>query len=89
MPHKFQASNLLTPVSPSSSYLGHGLVRTEHTFTTLGQVSAFAVAVAIQEGSPSAEEIPYERLREHLDNAGFVLDVTANGIPQKVISPER
>lgn len=89
MPHKSQASNLITPVAPSASYLGFGLVRTEHTFTTMGQVSAFAVAVAIKENSPSAEDIPYARLREYLDDAGFVLDVTANGIPQKVISPER
>ena len=88
-PHREQASNLLTPVAPSSSYLGFGLVRTEHTFTTMGQVSAFAVAVALQEGSPSAEDVPYAKLREQLLDAGFVLDVSANGIPQKVISPER
>ncbi|KAH7176431.1 FAD dependent oxidoreductase-domain-containing protein [Dactylonectria macrodidyma] len=89
VPHAAQCSNLFTPGSPSSTHLGHGLVRTEHTFTTLGQVSAFAAAIAIKEGSASAEEVPYELLRAQLVEAGFILDVTANGIPQKVISPIR
>ncbi|KAH7157979.1 FAD dependent oxidoreductase-domain-containing protein [Dactylonectria estremocensis] len=89
VPHAAQCSNLFTPGSPSSTHLGHGLVRTEHTFTTLGQVSAFAAAIAIKEGSASAEEVPYELLRAQLVEPGFILDVTGNGIPQKVISPTR
>ena len=89
VPHREQASNLITPVTPSASYIGYGIIRTEHTFTTMGQVAAFAVAVAIQENSQSAEDIPYARLREHLIDAGFILDITDNGIPQKVYSPIR
>lgn len=89
VPHASQCSNLFTPGSPSSTHLGHGLVRTEHTFTTLGQVSAFAAYIAIKESCASAEDVPYYLLREKLEEAGFLLDLTANGIPQKVISPLR
>ncbi|CAJ0544911.1 Ff.00g084530.m01.CDS01 [Fusarium sp. VM40] len=89
VPHASQCSNLFTPGSPSSTHLGHGLVRTEHTFTTLGQVSAFAASIAIKESCASAEDVPYYLIREKLEEAGFLLDLTANGIPQKVISPIR
>lgn len=89
VPHASQCSNLFTPVSPSSTHLGHGLVRTEHTFTTMGQVNAFAVPIAITSGFPSAEDVPYDLLRKCLDQDGFILDVMANGIPRKVVSPDR
>ncbi|KAM0259078.1 hypothetical protein ACHAPA_010926 [Fusarium lateritium] len=89
VPHASQCSNLFTPGSPSSTHLGHGLVRTEHTFTTLGQVSAFAAAIAIKEGCASAEEVPYHLLREKLLEAGFMLDLKAQGIPERVVSPQR
>lgn len=89
VPKDSECSNLFAPTAPSSTYMGFSLVRLEHTFTTIGQVSAFAAKVAIENGGLSAEKVPYKKLREYLDDAGFTLNVTANGIQQVVYSPPR
>lgn len=84
VPQSSQCSNLFVPTSPSSSHLGFSLLRIEHTFMTMGQVSAFAADIAIKTGAQSSEEVNYDLLREQLNNAGFLLDANADDLPDRV-----
>ena len=53
---------------------------------TMGQVSAFAADLAIKTDAWSAEKVDYDLLREKLDAAGFLLNATADGLPDRVPS---
>ncbi|KAJ5301911.1 hypothetical protein N7508_006774 [Penicillium antarcticum] len=84
VPKSSQCSNLFVPTAPSSSHLGFSLLRIEHTFMTMGQVSAFAADIAIKTAANSSQEVDYKQLREKLDAAGFLLDANADDLPDRV-----
>ncbi|KAJ5767056.1 uncharacterized protein N7511_004672 [Penicillium nucicola] len=84
VPKSHQCSNLFVPTSPSSSHLGFSLLRIEHTFMSMGQVSAFAADIAILTAATSSQEVDYMLLRKKLDAAGFLLDPNADDLPVRV-----
>ncbi|KAJ5368820.1 uncharacterized protein N7496_008580 [Penicillium cataractarum] len=84
VPKSTMCKNLFVPTSPSSTHLGFSLLRVEHTFMTMGQVSAIAADIAIKTNASSVEKVNYDLLREQLDATGFLLNATADGLPSRV-----
>lgn len=64
-PKKAECSNLLVPVSLSSSHIAFGSIRMEPVFMILGQSAATAAVHAIDENK-AVQDISYERLKEQL-----------------------
>ncbi len=64
-PKKAECSNLLVPVSLSSSHIAFGSIRMEPVFMILGQSAATAAVQAIDENK-AVQDINYARLKEQL-----------------------
>jgi hypothetical protein len=73
VPHAGECPNLLVPVCLGASHIAYGSIRMEPVFMILGQSAALAASLAINESCPSLQELPYERLRPLLEQAGQVL----------------
>ncbi|NNE91716.1 MAG: FAD-dependent oxidoreductase, partial [Verrucomicrobiales bacterium] len=73
VPKKEQCENLLVPVCVSSSHIAFGSIRMEPVFMILGQSSATAASMAIDEGI-AVQDVSYEKLRERLLADGQVLE---------------
>jgi len=65
VPRSTEATNLLTPTCPSSSYVAYGAYRIEFTFMIAGQSAATAANLAIQQ-NVSVQDVPYPFLRDAL-----------------------
>lgn len=64
-PKQDECTNLLVPVSLSSSHIAFGSIRMEPVFMILGQSSATAASLAIRDDC-AVQEISYNALRERL-----------------------
>jgi hypothetical protein len=73
VPKRGQCDNLLVPVCVSSSHIAFGSIRMEPVFMILGQSSATAAAMAIDE-NVAVQEVEYTKLRERLLKDGQVLE---------------
>ncbi len=72
VPKRGEVENLLVPWAVSSSHIAFGSIRMEPVFMILGQSSATAAAIAIDDGV-SVQEVDYAKLRERLLKDGQVL----------------
>ena len=71
-PKQQQCDTLLASICVSSSHIAFGSIRMEPVFMILGQSSATAAAIAIEQDS-AVQEVPYERLRSQLLRDGQIL----------------
>ena len=69
VPKKEECANLLVPVSLSASHVAFGSIRMEPVFMILGQSAGTAAAIAIEQGI-AVQQVPYEKLRRKLLDAG-------------------
>src|SRR5690606_28108132 len=74
VPKRNESTNLLTSTCPSSSHIAYGAIRLEWTFMVLGQSTAMAAVMAIEDDI-EGQDVNYKKLRERLLAAGQVLKV--------------
>ena len=74
VPKKEQCENLLVPVCVSSSHIAFGSIRMEPVFMILGQSSATAACMALDQ-TVAVQDVPYADLRERLLEDGQVLEL--------------
>jgi hypothetical protein len=72
-PKREECSNLLLPVTLSSSHAAYGSIRMEPVYMVLGQSAAIAASLCLELGV-SVQDLPYEALRGKLLETGQVLD---------------
>ena len=72
-PRREECENLLVPVCVAASHIAYGSIRMEPVFMVLGQSSATAAVLAIEQGS-SVQDVAYPRLRERLVADGQILE---------------
>lgn len=72
VPKKGQCDNLLVSVCVSSSHIAFGSIRMEPVFMILGQSSATAAVMAI-DNDLAVQEVPYTSLKQQLLKDGQVL----------------
>lgn len=65
VPKRQQCENLFVPVCLAASHIAYGSIRMEPVFMILGQSSATAAAIAIDENIP-VQQVSYAKLRERL-----------------------
>jgi hypothetical protein len=65
VPKAAQCENLFVPVCLSASHIAYGSIRMEPVFMILGQSSAAAAAIAIDDGV-TAQKVSYEKLKAKL-----------------------
>ncbi|MEN8716394.1 MAG: FAD-dependent oxidoreductase [Verrucomicrobiales bacterium] len=73
IPRKEQCQNLLVPVCVSSTHIAFGSIRMEPVFMILGQSSAAAASIAIDDDL-AVQDVPYSELRKQLLKDGQVLE---------------
>jgi len=73
VPKRGQCDNLLVPVCVSSSHIAFGSIRMEPVFMILGQSTAAAAVMAIDEGV-AVQEVSAKKLQGQLLKRGQVLD---------------
>jgi hypothetical protein len=66
VPRTGECENLLVPVCLSATHAAHGSIRMEPVFMQLGQASALAAALALDE-RVAVQAVAYPKLREKLD----------------------
>ncbi|WP_117881002.1 FAD-dependent oxidoreductase [Aureibaculum luteum] len=72
VPKKEECTNLLVPVCVSSSHIAFGSMRMEPVFMILGQSSAVAAVLAI-DNNVAVQDVDYEMLKNALEEKGQVL----------------
>ncbi|MFG0265730.1 MAG: FAD-dependent oxidoreductase [Rhodopirellula sp. JB055] len=72
VPKRREVSNLLVPVCLSASHIAFGSIRMEPVFMVLGQTSATAAAMAIDD-QVAVQDVNYERLAKRLTEDKQVL----------------
>ncbi len=80
VPKAKECGNLFVPVCLSSTHIAYGSIRMEPVFMVLGQSSATAACMAIDDKLP-VQQVEYSKLREKLLADGQILEWTA---PAKV-----
>jgi len=75
IPPKGQCENLFSPICLSASHVAHGSIRMEPVFMALSQSAAVAAGLAI-DSKVSVQEVPYAALREKLEAARQIVDVS-------------
>ena len=78
VPKREQCKNLLVPVCVSSSHVAFGSIRMEPVFMILGQSSATAAALAMDDNA-AVQDVPYADLRKRLLEDGQVLEYEYSG----------
>lgn len=73
IPRREESTNLLVPVCLSASHMAFGSIRMEPVFMVLGQSAATAACLALDAGV-SIQDVPYEKLKEHLVKDGQILN---------------
>ncbi|MFT4156241.1 FAD-dependent oxidoreductase [Parafilimonas sp.] len=74
VPKKEECANLLAPACPSASHVAYGSIRIEFTFMELGQASAVAACLAIDENK-NVQDIKYSGLVQQLKAEGAKFSV--------------
>ncbi len=74
VPRRGEATNVITPTCPSSSYVAYGAIRILCTFMMLGQASGAAAAMAV-ENDIDIQDVPYTVLRKRLLADGLALEI--------------
>ena len=74
-PRKEECTNLLVPVSLSSSHIAFGSIRMEPVFMILGQSAAVAAGIALDKNC-SVQDVIYPELKQKLLEKGQVLQWT-------------
>ncbi|MCA8998674.1 MAG: FAD-dependent oxidoreductase [Planctomycetaceae bacterium] len=87
-PKQEQCKNLLVPVCVSSSHIAFGSIRMEPVFMILGQSSATAASIAIDQKIP-VQQVPYDQLQERLLADGQVLSYDGPRRASKGIPPQK
>jgi len=72
VPKRGECPNLLVPVCLSASHIAYGSVRMEPAFMVLAESAALAASLAIGAGT-AVQDVPYDRLRELLEEAGQIV----------------
>ena len=72
VPRENECGNLLAPVCLSASHIAYGSIRMEPVFMVLGQSSAIAAGLALEE-KVAVQRIHYEQLHRRLAAAKQVL----------------
>ena len=72
VPKKEECTNLLVPVCVSSSHIAFGSIRMEPVFMILGQSSAAAAILAI-DNHVAVQDVDYEMLKKNLEEKGQIL----------------
>ncbi len=80
VPKKGQVKNLYSTICVSSSHIAYGSIRMEPVFMILGQSAAMAAAIAIDDGL-AVQDVPYEKLKKRLMDAGQVLQHASSNEP--------
>ena len=80
VPKSSEATNLLVPVCLSASHIAFGSIRMEPVFMVLGQSSATAAALAI-DNDQAVQELNYSELREQLKADQQILEHQASAKP--------
>ena len=80
VPKSSEATNLLVPVCLSASHIAFGSIRMEPVFMVLGQSSATAAALAI-DNDQAVQELNYSELREQLEADQQILEHQASAKP--------
>lgn len=73
VPKKDECDNLLVPVCLSASHIAFGSIRMEPVFMILGQSSAIAACMGIDEGK-AVQDLEYNKLRKELISQGQILE---------------
>jgi hypothetical protein len=76
LPKRSEASNLLVSVCVSSSHVAYGSIRMEPVFMNLGQGTATAAVLAMEQGC-ELHDLPYPALRSRLEADGQIFDAAA------------
>ena len=84
VPKAGQCENLLVPWSLSASHMAFGSIRMETVFMILGQSSATAAAMAINDNL-SVQQLSYARLAAKLRADGLVLGAVADDVSPNAI----
>ena len=71
-PKRSDCTNLLVPVCLSASHIAYGSIRMEPVFMVLGQVSALAVAQAIQKANCDVQDVDSREINVAMDENPFM-----------------
>ena len=82
VPRKGECENLLVPWSLSASHMAFGSIRMEPVFMILSQSAVTAAALALEQGT-STQQVPYEKLKIHLERDGQVLEAPTSPPPNQ------
>lgn len=72
VPKKKECSNLFVPFCLSASHIAFGSIRMEPVFMILGESSAIAAVMSI-ENKTNIQDLPYEQFHQGLKNSGQIL----------------
>jgi hypothetical protein len=72
-PKEDECDNLIVPVCLSATHIAYGSIRMEPVFMALGESSAYAACMAVDQKT-TVQKIDYPKLREKLLAAGQVLE---------------
>ena len=75
VPKQSQAENLFVPVCLAATHIGYGSIRMEPVFMAMGQSSATAASMAIDEKIP-VQKVEYAKLKTRLLADGQILEWT-------------
>ncbi len=84
-PKEEECTNLLVPVSLSSSHIAFGSIRMEPVFMILGQSAAVAAGMALDENC-TVQDVDYPNLKQKLLNKGQVLEWTGPRLKAKAVA---
>jgi hypothetical protein len=82
VPRESECENLLVPVCLSASHIAYGSIRMEPVFMVLGQSSAIAAGMALDE-KVAVQKISYKSLRIRLLSAGQILEWASQSTSSK------
>lgn len=72
LPKRIQATNLLVPVCLSASHIAYGSIRMEPVFMVLGQVSAIASCLALDDGKRDVQDVNYDKINQIMTNDPYM-----------------
>ncbi len=88
VPQQSQCDNLFVPVCLAASHIAYGSIRMEPVFMIMGQSSATAASMAIDDKAP-VQKVDYAKLRARLAADGQVLVWTNQGPARGAMNPEQ
>jgi hypothetical protein len=88
IPKQSQCENLFVPVCLAASHIAYGSIRMEPVFMIMGQSSATAASMAIDENVP-VQKVNYDKLRVRLAADGQILIWTNAGPTRGGMNPDQ